>query len=360
MMRPMRQPFSPRRRQLCAFVLVGISILLVRPSIASAQRAATAKTGDAWAAAPMDWPNWRGPELNGVSREKGLVDRWSPEGENVLWKRADLGGRSTPICMRGKLYTLVRDHPDTDIEGEKVVCLDAATGKTLWENIFNVFLSDVPAPRVGWSSVVGDPETGNVFALGVCGFFQCINGTTGKTLWEHSLAEEHGIISAFGGRAAFPVISGNLVYVSSVFVDSGDKAKPAQRIIAFDKRNGVPVWYSDTRPLPEDVSYSMPVPTVVNGVPMLIVASGDGAVHGFQLRTGKQLWSYNASARGIQGTPLVVKNRVFLGQAEENRDDSTMGAFFCRRRVETRRPRQVGRAVAEERDHRRQEFGDSR
>ncbi|HUE15152.1 MAG TPA: hypothetical protein VMR25_13360, partial [Planctomycetaceae bacterium] len=176
MMRPMWQPFSHRPQRMCAFVLVGASMLFVCSLDVLAQEATTAKTGDAWAAAPMDWPNWRGPELNGVSREKGLVDRWSPEGENVLWKRDDLGGRSTPICMRGKLYTLVRDHPDTDIEGEKVVCLDAATGKTLWQNIFNVFLSDVPAPRVGWSSVVGDPETGNVFALGVCGFFQCING----------------------------------------------------------------------------------------------------------------------------------------------------------------------------------------
>lgn len=328
MRRPPRRPFSFTRQHLGAVLLGGLSLILVGASVAVAQEAGKATTGDAWAAAPMDWPNWRGPELNGVSRETGLVDRWSPEGENVLWKRADLGGRSTPICMRGKLYTLVRDHPDTDIEGEKVVCLDAATGKTLWENVFNVFLSDVPAPRVGWSSVVGDPESGNVYAMGVCGFFQCINGSTGKTIWEHSLSEEHGIISAFGGRAAFPVISGNLIFVSSVFVDWGDKARPAQRIIAFDKRNGAPVWYGDTRPLPEDVSYSMPVPTVIDGMAQLVVASGDGSVYGFEPRTGKQLWSYNASARGIQGTPLVVKNRVFLGQAEENRDDSSMGAFF--------------------------------
>src|SRR5580704_6368783 len=178
--RSLRRPFSCSRQPLFTNLLGGISILFVLPSIAPAQEAAAAKTGDAWAAAPMDWPNWRGPELNGVSRETGLVDRWTPEGQNVLWKREDLGGRSTPICMRGKLYTLVRDHPDTDIEGEKVVCLDAATGKTIWENVFNVFLSDVPAPRVGWSSVVGDPETGNVFSLGVCGFLQCINGQTGK------------------------------------------------------------------------------------------------------------------------------------------------------------------------------------
>ena len=164
--------------------------------------------------------------------------------------------------------------------------------------------------------------------MGVCGFFQCINGSTGQTIWKHSLSERHGVISAFGGRAAFPVICGNLVYVSSVFVDWGDKAPPAQRIIAFDKRNGAQVWYSDTRPHPEDVSYSMPVPTVVNGVAMLVVASGDGSVYGIEPRTGKNLWSYHASARGIQGTPLVVKNHVFVGQAEENRDDSTMGAFF--------------------------------
>ena len=72
----------------------------------------------------------------------------------------------------------------------------------------------------------------------------------------------------------------------------------------------------------------MPVPTIINGVAQLIVASGDGSVYGFEPRTGKQLWTYNASPRGIQGTPLVVKNRVFLGQAEENRDESSMGAFF--------------------------------
>jgi outer membrane protein assembly factor BamB len=328
MIESLRQMFSLTRHPLCAALLLGISVVVARPDHVSAQKTAAAKTGDAWAAAPMDWPNWRGPELNGVSREKGLVDRWTPEGENVLWKRTDLGGRSTPICMRGKLYMLVRDHPDTDIEGEKVVCLDAATGTTLWENVFNVFLSDVPAPRVAWSSVVGDPETGNVFSMGVCGFFQCINGSTGETIWKHSLSERHGVISAFGGRAAFPVICGNLVYVSSVFVDWGDKARPAQRIIAFDKRNGAQVWYADTRPAPEDVSYSMPVPTVVNGVAMLVVASGDGSVYGLEPRTGKQLWSYNASARGIQGTPLVINNHVFVGQAEENRDDSTMGAFF--------------------------------
>jgi len=319
-----------RITRLSLLPLSGLALVLALPAVSTAQNGGTFRPGDAFNADPMDWPNWRGPELNGVSREKGLVDKWSPKGkgENLLWKREDLGGRSTPICMRGKLYTIVRDQPDTEIEGEKVVCLDAATGKTLWENVFNVFLSDVPAPRVGWSSVVGDPATGNVFAMGVCGLFQCINGETGKTIWSHSLGEEHGVISAFGGRAAFPVISGHLVFVSSVYVDWGTKAQPAQRILAFDRRNGQPVWFEDTRPRPEDVSFSTPVPTVIGGNKQLVTASGDGAMYGFQTRTGLNLWSYKASARGMQATPLVVGSHVFLGQAEENRDDRSMGAFF--------------------------------
>ena len=282
---------------------------LAAPIPAVAQNGTSVKPGgDAWYADPMDWPNWRGPELNGVSREKGLVDRWNPRGLNVLWKRNDLGGRSSPICFRGKLYTIARANPDTDIEGEKVVCLDAATGKTIWENVFNVFLSDVPSPRVGWSSVVGDPQTGNVFALGVCGFFQCIDGQTGKTIWSHSLAEEHGIISAFGGRAAFPVISGNLVYISSVFVDWGDKVaagatdhrvRQAQRSDGLVRRHQAAARrrFVQHAGADRDQWHSR----------MLVLASGDGGIYGLQPRTGKQLWSYNASPRGIQATPLVIE-----------------------------------------------------
>ena len=82
--------------------------------------------------------------------------------------------------LRGKLYTIVRDKPDTANEGEKVVCADAATGKILWEHRFNVYLSDVPDTRIGWSSCVGDPETGRVYAQGVCGYFCCLEGDTGK------------------------------------------------------------------------------------------------------------------------------------------------------------------------------------
>src|SRR5262245_53664737 len=91
---------------------------------------------------PMDWPNWRGPEQDGISREVGLIDSFDPKtGKNVLWKRTDMGTRSTPIVMNGKLYALAPSELATPHEGEKVYCLDAATGDTIWEHRFNVYLS---------------------------------------------------------------------------------------------------------------------------------------------------------------------------------------------------------------------------
>ena len=285
--------------------------------------------GEAWKAAPMDWPHWRGPEMNGISREKGLIDRWSPRGKNLLWKRDDLPSRSTPIVMNGRLYTILRDRPETKYEGEKVVCLDAATGKTLWKNRFNVFLSDVPDTRVGWSSVAGDPSSGNVYALGVCGHFQCLDGKTGKTIWSHSLSEEFGLLSTYGGRTNFPVIHGNLVIISAIVIGWGDMAKPAHRFIAFDKQSGRAVWFEGTRLLPYDTTYSSPITTVINGQAAMIFGSGDGGVHAFQPRTGKKIWTYNVSRRGINTTPLVVGNTVFAGHSEENIDDIRNGALFA-------------------------------
>ena len=283
----------------------------------------------AQSADPLDWPYWRGPEMNGISREKGLPDSWSPDGENLIWKSEELGTRSTPIVMNGKLYTLVRHNPATTTEAEKVICVDAATGEKKWENRFNVFLSDVPDTRVGWSSVVGDPSTGHVFALGVCGFFQCLDGETGKTIWSHSMSEEYGLLSTYGGRTNFPIIHENLVIVSGVVIGWGEMARPAYRIIAFDKRNGQAVWFQSTRPLPEDTTYSAPAIAVINGQTQLVVGSGDGSVYGFQPRTGKQLWNYDVSPRGINAAITFVGNTVLCGHSEENLDDTAMGALFA-------------------------------
>jgi outer membrane protein assembly factor BamB len=280
---------------------------------------------------PLDWPHWRGPEQNGISRETGIVEQWDPNAEgtsgNVLWRNPELGGISTPIVLAGKLYTIVRSEPGTRHEGEKVICVDAATGKKIWENKYNVFLSDVPAERVGWSSCTGDPATGNIYALGACGFLQCLDGETGKTLWQHSLNEEYGFLTTYGGRLTTPVLFEDLVIASGVIIGWGDTARPTNRLLAFEKNTGVLVWINGTRPLPEDTTYSSPVTTVIGGQAALVFGSGDGAVHAWQSRTGKPIWSFMLSPRGLNISPVVDGSRVYMAQAEENVGQKTMGTI---------------------------------
>ena len=229
--------------------------------------------------------------------------------------------------MHGKLYTLASSNPGTHGEGEKVICADAATGKVLWENKFNVYLSDVPDTRVAWSCCVGDPTTGRVYAMGVCGYLQCLDGDTGKTLWSRSLSEEFGLLSTYGGRTNVPVVFDDLVIISAVTTSWGELARPMHRFMAFNKATGELVWINGTRPLPDDTTYSTPFLAVVNGQPLMVFGSGDGSVWAFQPRTGKPVWSFRFSLRGLNVSPLVDNNIVYMGQSEENREDSTMGAF---------------------------------
>jgi outer membrane protein assembly factor BamB len=277
-----------------------------------------------------DWTYWRGPQFNSTAQATGLVDDWDADGgedSNLLWKRDDLGTRSTPVVMDGRFYTITRADRGTPIEGEKVVCLDAETGETLWENRFNVWMSDVPDTRVGWSSVVADPETGNVYVLGVCDLFLCINGKTGQTIWSKPLHEQFGMLSTYGGRTNFPVVHEDLVIISGIIINWGEAAKPNHRLIAMDKLTGEVVWFSGTRDLPDDTTYSAPTLTTIDGQRQIILGAGDGSVWGFQPRTGKPLWHYDLSRRGLFATPLVHGNRVYCSHSEENVTGSAMGGI---------------------------------
>jgi outer membrane protein assembly factor BamB len=280
---------------------------------------------------PLDWLNWRGPNFNGVSGETGLIDDFDPKGgpeSNVAWSRDDLGGRSTPVVMNGKLYTLCRAEPGTRREGERVVCVDAATGETIWENRFNVYLSDVPDTRVGWSAVVADPETGTVFALGVCGLFQCIDAETGETKWSLPMHEQFGLLSTYGGRTNFPLICDDLVLVSSVVINWGERAKPADSYVAFDKRTGDVVWFAGTRIGPEDTTYSSAALSVLNGQKSLVFGSGDGSYWSFQPRTGRPIWRADLSRRGINTPAMIDGDRVFMAHSEENVVGTAMGTVM--------------------------------
>lgn len=279
---------------------------------------------------PTDWYHWRGPQQNGQSVEKGLPNSFKMDGENLLWRKEEFATRATPIVMNGRLYAICRSEPDTTREAEKTVCVNAETGELIWESIHNIYLSDAPTERIGWASLVGDPETDKVYMLGLGCVLQCLDGKTGKILWEKSMLEEYGMLSTYGGRTNFPVVFEDMLIVSGVMTGWDQTAVPAHRILALDKSTGAPIWMTSTRPRPEDTTYSTPIFTVLNGQMAMVTGAADGAIYALQPRTGKVIWKYQASPRGVNVTPLVEDGIVYSGHGEQNESDRTiLGAIFA-------------------------------
>lgn len=281
----------------------------------SAQSPARAKSGS-------DWADWRGPLRDGTSLEKGLPEKWSKDGDNLLWK-APYGGRSAPIVMNGRVFIF-----NTSGEGEtfqeRVLALDAETGKMIWEYKFNVYSSDVPPRRAAWSSPVGDPSTGNVYAFGVCNELVALS-FTGKLLWQRSLTDEFGAWTTHGGRTVSPIVEGNLVIVSTVTDGFADIASRRHRYYAFDKISGEAVWVSTPGGRPFDTTYSTPVVATVDGTRMMIAGGGDGSVSAMKVATGEPVWNYPMSKRGVNPGVVVKDNIAYVSHQEENIDSNEMG-----------------------------------
>lgn len=270
-----------------------------------------------------DWPYWRGPSQNGVSPEKGLISQWSVNGENLVWK-ADFIGRSTPVVMNGRVYVIGRTGQGITMQ-EHIAAFDAKDGRKVWEKKYNVYHSTVPFTRLGWASLVGDPETGNVYAHGVGGLMICLD-KDGKEVWVRSLAEEYGHLSGYGGRTDTPIVDEDLVILGFVSSNWGDQVPPRHRYYAFDKKTGELRYISTPGGGVYDFNvYSTPVVAVINGERLLIGGNADGAIYAIRVRTGEKVWGFMLSKRGVNSSVVVDGTMVYASHSEENVDEATMG-----------------------------------
>lgn len=308
--------------------------------------AASARPGFDPKAAPQGarvkgWYQWRGPEQNGISRETGLVDTWNPDtGENVIWE-SPVGGMSSPVIWNGKIYTWSRSDEvifgEGDFKGasagpktrEALVCIDAATGKELWRHLNNMTQTEVPFHRLGWSSPCVDPSTGNVYALGSQCWLLCLDGETGKVIWERQMTEEFGMISTFGGRTQSPTVDEDQVFLTGVSFGFGDNARGQHRIYAFDKHTGRLNWTGATGGTPVDAPQNTPVVTVIKGQRLVIFAAGDGGIHAYQTRTGKKVWTALVSKRGLNTSVVLDGTKLYCTHGLDNFDSNALGRIFC-------------------------------
>jgi hypothetical protein len=148
--------------------------------------------------AELDWPQWRGPRRDAVSRETGLVDDWGEQGPKILW-RIDAGaGFSSVSVSQGKLYTLW-DEGETQL----LVCLDAATGRELWRRElgppFRHHYGD--GPRV--TPLV---EDGLVYAIGTGGRLLAADQHTGETAWQRDLVTDFDTDLPTYGYSSSPLV----------------------------------------------------------------------------------------------------------------------------------------------------------
>ncbi len=295
---------------------------MIWPAAAQKVSNAPPKKAAPAAASLGDWTDWRGPNRDGRSLETGLSSKWTLNGPGMLW-RAPYGGRSSPVVLGDRLYLQDAVGKGAE-EQERIVCLNADTGKLVWEYRFNISNSDVPPHRVGWSSPVIDPETGNVYAQGVSGRIVALS-PAGKLLWEHPLNEEFGWITTHGGRTVSPIVEGELVIISGMSFAWGSQSRGTYRFIAFDKRTGNIVYLSDPAGRPYDTTYAPPVVAGVAGTRLLIEGAADGAVHAINVWTGEKVWKYEISKRGINTAVLMIGNDAILTHSEENLDTNEMG-----------------------------------
>jgi len=275
-----------------------------------------------------EWPAWRGPNADGVSGETGLPSTWSTGGDNLAW-HAPFVGRSTPVAIDGQVCVIGRTDEEKITRQEIVACFDARTGAKRWEYRFNVYHTTVPYNRVGWASLVADPETGNVYAHGVQGMLLAFDHD-GRLLWKNFTTETLGQIGGYGGRTQTPLIDGDLLILS--FVSSGwaEQGAPRHRYYAFDKRTGEQVWVAAPGGFPADMNtQAQPVVATLGGVRTLVAPDADGSVYGLDLRDGSTRWTFRFGKRGLNSTPVVSGDVVFIGHSEENLDTPDMGRLVA-------------------------------
>ena len=294
-----------------AFAIAGLLVLSLSMGAQSPRRIALG-----------DWPEIRGPQRDGTSRETGLIERWSPTGENVLW-RAPFGGRSAPVVMGNRVYVQNPSSRGETLQ-ERVMALDMETGKVVWEYKANIFQSDAPPHRIGWASPAADPETGNIYALTGGAQVLALN-PQGGLLWTRSLGEEWAAFTTHGGRTMSPLVDGDLVLVSAAISSWGTSANRSHRFVAMDKRTGDIVYVANPGGRPYDTAYASPLIATINGLRMLIVGLGDGGVHAFKPQTGEKIWSFVAAKRAINTGVVVKGNSVIVSHGDENLDEPTLG-----------------------------------
>jgi outer membrane protein assembly factor BamB len=248
----------------------------------------TALAALALPAKPGDWPQWRGPDRNGVSRETGLLKSWPAEGPKLVWKAEGLGGGySTPSVAGGRLYGMGYRGDD-----EAVWARDARTGSELWATVINKANRQIGYNEGSRCTPTVDGSL--VYAEGTSGDVVCLNAADGKLRWQKNLVQD------FGGKVpGWGYSESPLVDMDKVVVTPGG----ATTLVALNKMTGEPVWKTQVPGV--DVHYSSAIAADVDGQRQYIQLLRGGLI-GVAANDGHFLWKYDKPSNGTATIPTAI------------------------------------------------------
>ncbi|MCC6491865.1 MAG: PQQ-like beta-propeller repeat protein [Pirellulales bacterium] len=248
-----------------------------------------------------NWPQWRGPQRNGISGETGLLDQWPEAGPPLAWKRDNLGaGYSTPAVVGDRLYLLGSE----GLEDEFIRALDLShQGQVLWSKRIGKVGEPDQNPSYPGARSTPTIDGDRLYVIGSDGDLLCLEAASGETVWQKSLRSDFGGDPGEWAYSESPLIDGDVL----VCTPGGKEAT----LIALDKHTGEPVWKCSTEG--EEAGYSSVVISNAAGVKQYVQFLGKGLI-GVDAATGKPLWRYERTAQGSPAnipTPLVHGDYVY-------------------------------------------------
>ena len=247
-----------------------------------------------------DWPQWRGPARDGISRETGLLTSWPKEGPRQLWAANGLGeGFSGVSVADGRVYT----------QGQRggrhyVTAIDVNTGAKLWETVAGGTFNESRGNGPRGTPTVDGPR---IYTLSPDGVLACLDAASGKVAWSQNVLQKfRGSVPSWGISES-PLIDGDRLIVMPGGRDGS--------LVALNKADGALAWKSGT----DGAGYSSAVIGEFEGVRQ-VVAMNESAVVGVRADNGQQLWRYTQVSNQTANiaTPIVSNGRVFVSTEYES------------------------------------------
>jgi outer membrane protein assembly factor BamB len=258
-----------------------------------------------------DWPQWRGPERNGISQETGLLKEWPKDGPPLVWKLDNIGyGYSTPSVVGEKLYLLSNPRIEgkhVAMDDEQVMALDARDGKVIWSTRIGK-VGPNQGPQYPGSRSTPTVEGEVLYALGSNGDIAALETANGKIRWTKNARSEFGGKPGLWAYSESPLIDGDVL----VCTPGGKEAT----IVALNKQSGETIWKCAV-PGGDPAAYASAITVEVGGIKQYVQLVQNGLI-GVEAKTGKFLWRYDKTAKGSPAnipTPVAHDGMIYVSGA---------------------------------------------